>query len=102
MSHRFIGELKLSEFVRVRKDEWDGLRKDVEAFIQHYETSSRKVKDLMKENSGLREQLRSTNERLTMGDQKASAELQQTTAILQRIRANMSQVIKDTEKELRE
>ena len=91
----------MSEFVRVRKDEWDALRKDVETFIQHYEASSRKVKDLMKENVNLKEQLRAATERLNMADQKASTELQQTTAVLQRMRANMSNVIQETEKEMK-
>ena len=91
----------MSEFVRVRKDEWEALRKDVETFIQHYEVSSRKVKDMMKENTSLREQLRAATERLNMADQKAAAELQQTTAVLQRMRANMSHVIQETEKEMK-
>jgi len=89
----------LSEFVRVRKDEWEALRKDVETFIQHYEASSRKVKDLVKENSSLKDQVRTATERLNIADQKASAEVQQTTAVLQRLRANMSHVIQETEKE---
>jgi methyl-accepting chemotaxis protein len=92
----------LSEFVRVRKDEWEALRKDVETFIQHYEASSRKVKDLVKENSSLKEQVRTATERLNIADQKASAEIQQTTAVLQRLRANMSHVIQETEKEMKE
>jgi len=92
----------LSEFVRVRKDEWEALRKDVETFIQHYEASSRKVKDLVKENSSLKEQVRTATERLNIADQKASAEVQQTTAVLQRLRANMSHVIQETEKEMKE
>ena len=91
----------MSEYVRVRKDEWEGLRKDVETFIQHYETSSRKVKDMMKENTSLKEQLRAATERLNMADQKAAAELQQTTAVLQRMRANMSHVVQETEKEMK-
>jgi methyl-accepting chemotaxis protein len=91
----------LSEFVRVRKDEWEALRKDVETFIQHYEVSSRKVKDLVKENSSLKEQVRTATERLNIADQKASAEVQQTTAVLQRLRANMSHVIQETEKEMK-
>jgi len=91
----------LSEFVRVRKDEWEALRKDVETFIQHYEASSRKVKDLVKENSSLKDQVRTATERLNMVDQKASAEIQQTTAVLQRLRANMSHVIQETEKEMK-
>ena len=89
----------MSEFVRVRKDEWEALRKDVETFIQHYEASSRKVKDLVKENSSLKDQVRTATERLNIADQKASAEIQQTTAVLQRLRANMSHVIQETEKE---
>lgn len=92
----------MSEFVRVRKDEWEALRKDVETFIQHYEASSRKVKDLVKENSSLKEQVRTATERLNIADQKASAEVQQTTAVLQRLRANMSHVIQETEKEMKE
>lgn len=92
----------MSEFVRVRKDEWEALRKDVETFIQHYEASSRKVKDLVKENSSLKDQVRTATERLNMVDQKASAEIQQTTAVLQRLRANMSHVIQETEKEMKE
>lgn len=92
----------MSEFVRVRKDEWEALRKDVETFIQHYEASSRKVKDLVKENSSLKEQVRTATERLNIADQKASAEIQQTTAVLQRLRANMSHVIQETEKEMKE
>jgi len=91
----------LSEFVRVRKDEWEALRKDVETFIQHYEVSSRKVKDLVKENSSLKEQVRTATERLNIADQKASAEIQQNTAVLQRLRANMSHVIQETEKEMK-
>ena len=91
----------MSEFVRVRKDEWEALRKDVETFIQHYEASSRKVKDLVKENSSLKDQVRTATERLNMVDQKASAEIQQTTAVLQRLRANMSHVIQETEKEMK-
>ena len=91
----------MSEFVRVRKDEWEALRKDVETFIQHYEASSRKVKDMMKENTSLKEQLRSATERLNMADQKAAAELQQTTAVLQRMRANMSHIVQETEKEMK-
>ena len=92
----------MSEFVRVRKDEWEALRKDVETFIQHYEASSRKVKDLVKENSSLKDQVRTATERLNMADQKASAEIQQNTAVLQRLRANMSHVIQETEKEMKE
>ena len=91
----------MSEFVRVRKDEWDALRKDVETFIQHYEASSKKGKDLMKENTSLKEQLRATTEKLTTADQKAAAELQQTTAVLQRMRANMSHIVEETEKEMK-
>ncbi len=91
----------MSEFVRVRKDEWEALRKDVETFIQHYEASSRKVKDLVKENSSLKDQVRTATERLNMADQKASAEIQQNTAVLQRLRANMSHVIQETEKEMK-
>jgi methyl-accepting chemotaxis protein len=91
----------MSEFVRVRKDEWEALRKDVETFIQHYEASSRKVKDMMKENTSLKEQLRAATERLNMADQKAAAELQQTTAVLQRMRANMSHIVQETEKEMK-
>ena len=91
----------MSEFVRVRKDEWEALRKDVETFIQHYEASSRKVKDLVKENSSLKDQVRTATERLNIADQKASADIQQTTAVLQRLRANMSHVIQETEKEMK-
>lgn len=91
----------MSEFVRVRKDGWDTLRKDVEAFIQHYEASSRKIKDLIKENTELKEQLRATTERLTAGDQKAAAEVDQTTAVLQKLRTSMSHAIQETEKEMK-
>ena len=91
----------MSEFVRVRKDELDALRKDVEVFIQHHEASSKKIKDLIKENTDLKEQLRATTDKLTAADQKVAAEVQQTTALLQRLRANMSHVIQETEKEMR-
>ena len=92
----------MSEILRVRKDEWEALRKDVETFIQHYEASTRKVKDMMKENTSLKEQLRAATERLNVADQKAAAELQQTTAVLQRMRANMSHIVQETEKEMKE
>ena len=91
----------MSEFVRVRKDELDALRKDVEVFIQHHETSSKKIKDLIKENTDLKEQLQATTDKLTAADQKVAVEVQQTTALLQRLRANMSHVIQETEKEMR-
>lgn len=92
----------MSEFVRVRKDEWESLRKDIEIFIQHYEASSKKVKELTKENIGLREQLRAATERLATTEQKASAELQQTSAVLQKMRANIYRVVQETEKEMKE
>lgn len=94
----------MSEFVRIRKDELDALRKDVEAFVQHYEASSRKVKDLTKENASLREQIRTAAERLAVADQKISAEVQQTektTAVIQALRANISRSIQETERELK-
>jgi len=91
-------ESKSGEFVRVRKDEWDGLRKDVELFIQHYETSLQKIKDLTKENSDLKEQFRSAVQKLTMVEQKAAADIQQTSQILQKMRANISHALQQTEK----
>ena len=90
----------MSEFVRVRKDEWEGLRKDIEGFVQNFETSTQKLRDLMKENSSLKEQLQSATQRLAITEQKATADLQQTSQVIQKMRSNISRVLQQTEKEM--
>jgi len=90
----------LSEFVRVRKDEWEGLRKDIEGFVQNFETSTQKLRDLMKENSSLKEQLQSAMQRLAITEQKATADLHQTSQVIQKMRSNISRVLQQTEKEM--
>jgi len=90
----------LSEFVRVRKDEWEGLRKEIEVFVHNFETSTQKLRDLMKENSSLKEQLQSAMQRLAITEQKATADLQQTSQVIQKMRSNMSRVLQQTEKEM--
>jgi len=69
-------------------------------FVQNFETSSQKLKDLMKENNGLKEQLQSAMQRLAMTEQKATADLQQTSQVIQKMRSNMSRVLQQTEKEM--
>jgi len=90
----------LSEFVRVRKDEWEGLRKDIEVFVHNFETSTQKLRDLMKENNSLKEQLQSAMQRLAITEQKATADLQQTSQVIQKMRSNISRVLQQTEKEM--
>jgi len=90
----------LSEFVRVRKDEWEGLRKEIEVFVHNFETSTQKLRDLMKENNSLKEQLQSAMQRLAITEQKATADLQQTSQVIQKMRSNMSRVLQQTEKEM--
>lgn len=112
-AHLFIGDSRylaaeslslrtrrLSEFVRVRKDEWEGLRKDIEVFVQNFETSTQKLRDLTKENNSLKEQLQSATQRLAIAEQKATADLQQTSQAIQKMRSNISRVLQQTEKEM--
>jgi len=91
---------RLSEFVRVRKDEWEGLRRDIEMFVQNFEASRQKLRDLMKENNSLKEQLQSATQRLATTEQKATADLQQTSQAIQKMRSNISRVLQQTEKEM--
>ena len=90
----------MSEFVRVRKDEWEGLRRDIEMFVQNFEASRQKLRDLMKENNSLKEQLQSAMQRLAITEQKATADLQQTSQVIQKMRSNISRVLQQTEKEM--
>ncbi len=77
----------MSEIVRVRKDEWEAFRRELELLVQRHE-------ELLRENVGLKEKLRAASERLTLTDQKAAAELE-------KIRANISRVLQQTEKEIK-
>jgi len=113
VAHLFIGDSRdlaveslslrtrrLSEFIRVRKDEWEGLRRDIEMFVQNFEASRQKLRDLMKENNSLKEQLQSATQRLATTEQKATADLQQTSQAIQKMRSNISRVLQQTEKEM--
>ena len=91
-------ESKLSEFVRIRKDEWDGLRKDIELFVQRYEVSAQKVKELTRDNSDLKEQLRSAMQKLATAEEKVAGDLQQTSLALQKMRTSISRVLQQSEK----
>ena len=83
----------MAEFVRVRKEEWDDFRKDVELVVKHYNESVEKAKQLLNENNSLKERLRQTTERLTAAEQKAAADLQQTSQSIQKLRADISKVL---------
>ena len=89
----------MSEFIRVKRDEWEGFRKDLEQFIQRYQTSVEKIKTLSRENVALKEKLQEATGKLTATEQKVATELQQTSLVLQKMRANISRILEQTEKE---
>jgi len=69
-------------------------------FVQNFEASRQKLRDLMKENNSLKEQLQSATQRLATTEQKATADLQQTSQAIQKMRSNISRVLQQTEKEM--
>lgn len=89
----------MAEFIRVRKDEWDDLRKDIELTIKHYMESIEKNKELTNENIALREKLKTATEKLTTAEQKATADLQQTSQAIQKLRAEISRALQQTKRE---
>jgi regulator of replication initiation timing len=92
-SQVLLRKIVLAEFVRVRKEEWDDFRKDVELVVKHYNESVEKAKQLMTENNALKEKLRVAVEKLTSAEQRAAADLQQTSQTIQKLRADISRVL---------
>jgi len=90
----------LSEYVRIRKDEWDDFLRENELLIQRHEALAQKAKELAQENSALREKIRMAEERLRTLEQKTDADIKETSLILQRRQAEMSRVLQQTEKAL--
>ena len=85
--------IALAEFIRVRKEEWDDFRKDVELVVKHYNESGDKAKQLITENNALKEKLRVAVEKLTSAEQRATVDLQQTSQSIQKLRAEISRVL---------
>ena len=85
--------IALAEFVRVRKEEWDDFRKDVELVVKHSSESGEKAKQLITENNALKEKLRVAVEKLTSAEQRATVDLQQTSQSIQKLRAEISRVL---------
>ena len=89
----------MSEVIRIRKDEWEDLRKDLETFIKDYNDATEQAKKLAKENITLRQELEAARERLATADRKVAADLQQTSQAIQKLRADISRAIQQTKKE---
>ena len=88
----------MSDIIKVRKDEWDDLRKDFEVFIKNYNESIEKVKELTKENNNLREKLRIATERMAITERQSTNDLQQTSQAIQKLRAEISRTLDQSKK----
>ncbi|WP_455367832.1 hypothetical protein [[Eubacterium] cellulosolvens] len=89
----------MSEYISVRRSEWEGFRRDLERFIQRHKESLEKITHLTRENVDLKEKLATATEKLAQTEQKVAAELQQTTTTLQKMRTNISRLLEQDEKE---
>jgi hypothetical protein len=87
----------MSEYVRVRKEEWDGFLKQNELLIQRFEGLVGKVKELTQANNTLREKMQVTEERLRTYDQKLGADFKDTSRVLQKQLSEMTRVLQLTE-----
>ena len=91
----------MKEFIKVPKEEWEQHRKDIELFIERYKESIEKVKDLTKENTALKQRLRSAEEKVVMVDQQTSDDLEQTSEVLKKMRTDISSLLEQTKKEMK-